>query len=61
VEELVDESDRLRARSALRRLREDPGPRPAFEISVRHADGPIVHLEAVGNNLLNAPRSAGSC
>ncbi|WP_051222968.1 putative bifunctional diguanylate cyclase/phosphodiesterase [Conexibacter woesei] len=58
--ELIDAPDRDRATSALQRLRAEPdGPRPAFEVAVRHHDGSTVHLEAVGDNLLATPAVGG--
>jgi diguanylate cyclase (GGDEF)-like protein/PAS domain S-box-containing protein len=59
VDELLEEDDRARTRAALQRLKQDAGPRPAFEIAVRHADGGLVHLEAIGNNLLDTPTVGG--
>ena len=58
--ELIDAPDRDRATAALQRLRAEPdGPRPAFEVAVRHDDGSTVHLEAVGDNLLATPAVGG--
>jgi diguanylate cyclase (GGDEF)-like protein/PAS domain S-box-containing protein len=58
--DLIDEHDRPRAVVALQRLRDQPdGPRPAFEVAVRDGDGALVHLEAVGDNLLATPSVGG--
>jgi PAS domain S-box-containing protein len=58
--DLIDAPDRDRAAAALQRLRAEPdGPRPAFEVAVRHDDGSTVHLEAVGDNLLATPAVGG--
>jgi diguanylate cyclase (GGDEF)-like protein/PAS domain S-box-containing protein len=58
--DLIDAPDRDRAQAALRRLHAEPdGPRPAFEVAVRHHDGSTVHLEAVGDNLLATPAVGG--
>ncbi|HWI75244.1 MAG TPA: EAL domain-containing protein [Baekduia sp.] len=59
VDELVEAIDAPRARDALERLRQDPGPRPSFEVAVRDAHGELVHLEAIGNNLLATPAVGG--
>jgi diguanylate cyclase (GGDEF)-like protein/PAS domain S-box-containing protein len=60
IQELIDAPDRDRATAALQRLRAEPdGPRPAFEVAVRHHDGSTVHLEAVGDNLLATPAVGG--
>jgi diguanylate cyclase (GGDEF)-like protein/PAS domain S-box-containing protein len=59
VDELVEALDAPRARAALERLRQDPGPRPSFEVAVRDAGGELVHLEAIGNNLLDTPAVGG--
>ncbi len=51
--ELVPESDHARMRAALARIA-TPGARPRItEWDVEHRDGRVVHLEAVGNNMLH--------
>jgi diguanylate cyclase (GGDEF)-like protein/PAS domain S-box-containing protein len=61
VDELVEAVDAPRARAALERLLQPgtPTPRPSFEVAVRDAQGGLVHLEAVGNNLLATPAVGG--
>ncbi len=51
--ELVPEADHARMRAALARIA-TPGARPRItEWDVEHRDGRVVHLEAVGNNMLH--------
>ena len=51
--DLVPEADHARMRAALARIA-TPGARPRItEWEVAHRDGRIVHLEAVGNNMLH--------
>ncbi|HEY6761639.1 MAG TPA: PAS domain S-box protein [Baekduia sp.] len=58
--DLVEAADQSRAQTALQRLKEDPeGPRPAFQVAIQHDDGSLVHLEAIGNNLLQTPAIGG--
>ena len=59
VDELVQPEDRPRARAALTRLHDETGPRAPFEATVRRADGHLVQVEAVGNNLLAMPAVGG--
>jgi len=59
VDQLVEAADAPRVRAALERLLRGATPRPGFEVALRDVHGGVVHLEAVGNNLLDLPAVGG--